>query len=326
MAFTPPAQPHSQILYRHPTPRFIDGNNPSGARPSGPEGFIGDGYFQDGFVSGDMLANGNGFQWAGRKGQLGTKNFLTSVIKKQDDNLWYAVYNNADLTSGGASNGNLLTDNPNPAYYDAKSNSTSLRARFPAGTKDTGEQGIYHTGIEEIWIAYQVKIPDNWAVPTGSSPNNKWLQWWCGTNAQYDVAGTTQFSMNTYADGSISGQENLHVNCKDGTDGVYNGETIASNFYDANDAGKWMHLAYRFKCSSAGNAADGACEIYRKWDGDASYAKIVDQQNLKLAKTPNSAGLQAGYLLGYANRTYAADTEFIIDDFELSLTKPSVLP
>ena len=42
--------------------------------------------------------------------------------------------------------------------------------------------------------------------------------------------------------------------------------------------------------------------------------------------TSGHAGWSGGYLFGYTNRHFEITQEFIVDNFELSLTKPSVLP
>jgi hypothetical protein len=69
---------------------------------------------------------------------------------------------------------------------------------------------------------------------------------------------------------------------------------------------------------SAPGASDGLMEVWRKWEGDADYTKThnFNEQPIKLSSTVK--GFASGYLMGWANAAYPIDTEFLIDDFELS--------
>ena len=319
-----------QNITRTPVENGSNWGSVAGVTPPPAEGFIGDGYFQDDFATGTMNTTANGFQWAGRKGEPTETGFLTSVIKQQDDNLWYAVWNNGDLTSGGATDGNLLTINTNPDFYDAVSGVTADRLKFDAYNHEGAEQGIYHgNGIQEVYMAYWLKIPDNFqkSIVVKANENNKWFQWWAGEKADYDnptAPITSQVIMNTYPGAGTA--EDLTWSIRDaGTDGnggIGGGGGTYPNFFSEADAGKWMHIVYHFKTG----VTDGAFEMWRRWEDESTYTVITSETNIGFAAYPSLTGLKTGYILGYTNRHYEVTQEFIMDNFELSLAKPAVLP
>jgi len=85
------------------------------------------------------------------------------------------------------------------------------------------------------------------------------------------------------------------------------------------DAGRWMQLVLYAKNSSADGALDGEVGIWRRWEDEADFT-LISKAPGRGFSFPESGpvGWQAGYVMGWANSTYAETTEFLMDDFVIS--------
>lgn len=94
--------------------------------------------------------------------------------------------------------------------------------------------------------------------------------------------------------------------------GRHTGEAGDATLWAYDDRGRWMH-----SCLYARNGADGRIEQWRRWEDETTYERLysVDRD---LGTLPWSAG----YILGWANAPYSETTEFLVDDFLVTTTRP----
>jgi hypothetical protein len=264
------------------------------------------------FESGNMsnTTNSDGFRWSG--------NNRTSVVTIDPDcDVWpygtsVAVYNN-----GAICNENLGVGSD----WEAKNGKNSLRFRYPAGEEWTEQRWSSGVGYRTLWVAYWVRVPSNFTRTNtiGGTSNNKWI--WFGQGAKQDV-----YSINNSANvwvRDLKNGDNINVDFQyiNPKDGNYATTSSYSNFITTADQGRWMHIVYQLKMSSVNGAGDGALVMYRKWEDEGAYTKIISDENIDLhSGSVGLEGFAGGYLFGYANGTYAVDTDWLLDDFLISDT------
>ena len=144
-----------------------------------------------------------------------------------------------------------------------------------------------------------------------------------GDTPLYDQAGVSQFNTQDWG-GSPSSSIDVRL-LYDNADGVGGAGTTFPNYVTVADQGRWMHVVYYMRASTGGGATDGQISWYRKWDGDANYTTIDDLDNIEVPVGTASLaagydGWGSGYLMGYANAPYDVETEWLIDDFNMSTT------
>ena len=90
------------------------------------------------------------------------------------------------------------------------------------------------------------------------------------------------------------------------------------------DRGRWMQIVFHVQAESAEGEADGIIETWRRWEDEDTFTKLHETFDAAL-KIPagGPAGFQGGYLMGWASDSYAEETEWLLDFFELS-TEPLV--
>ena len=266
----------------------------------------------DDFESGDLsTTNKDGFKWAApMRTSIVTRN--ASCANPGDDVVIWS--GKAACTVLGSSD---------PRDWTAKRGNNSLRFRYAAGQEWTEQRFDPGKGYPEIWLSYWIRVPVNFSRGTsGSLTNNKWFKMWMGDQSLYDKPGVSQFNTQDWPGSPATNIDVVlaydNAAGKGGKSGTY------TNYVTPADAGKWMHVVYHMKASSGGGAKNGRISWYRKWEG-GSYETIADLKNIEIAigKASTNIGYNgwgAGYILGYANRAYAKDTEWLVDEFVISTT------
>lgn len=280
--------------------------------------------FKDSFDSRDMSAtNNDGFKWDVNNG--------TSIVTEEDaDNDGIkdpvAVYNNKpiynphpdEMPDKSPRNWTAKHTDPNAAAGKAPS---SLRFRFAAGRNWTEQRYDMGKGYPDVWISYWMRVPVNYK--RGNGANNKWFNILMGPMSLYDDLHASKIEMQDWPNPNDPRSADLRIQFRNGANGVYANSAYYRKFLTPADAGKWMHLVYHFKASSAPGAKDGVLRLYRRWENEKNYTLINDLSNLEVAVGQASIdagfpGWSNGYIMGYANAPYANDTEWLLDDFRIS--------
>lgn len=268
--------------------------------------------FSDSFESGDMsTTNPDGFSW--------DNNNRTSI-------------STTDASCGGAVPGESVRIWSSGPYCDnygidqtkdwtAKTGKNSLRFNYPAGVNWSEQRFDMKTGYKHIYISYWIRVPLNFSRGNtdGGTSNNKWI--WIGQGEKNTVY-SKQDSLNLWVRDLKNGNSmDVDFQWMRPPNGAYTNSSKYVNFITPADAGRWMHIIYDLKFSSVNGAMDGNLIMYRKWEGESSYTRILafENENVPVGSIGYN-GWGGGYILGYANGTYENDTEWLFDDFTISTT------
>ena len=266
--------------------------------------------FQDLFESADMSAsNADGFTW--------DANNSTSIVTQDAVDGPVAVWNNGPIYNIHPP---LMPDS-SIRDWTAYDGAYSLRVRYAAGVNWAEQRFDMGGAYPEVWIAYWIRVPGNYS--RGSGSNNKWFDILMATMADYTTTTVSRVEMQDWQ--GAAGSMNINIQFRNGTDGLFTNSSTYNNFVTPADAGRWMRVVYYLKASSTPAATDGIIRMYRIWAGETSYTLINDLSNINVGIGAGSIaagrpGWSAGYLMGYANSTYANDTEWLIDSFIVSDT------
>lgn len=238
--------------------------------------------FSDGFESGDLSHQENGVHWGGNR------DTAVSTTRAMEGS--YAL----EFTFEGGPDGD-----------DAFS-----EQRFGLGT-----------GHDELWVAYDLYVPQNYHHRTqSSSANNKgFLYLWSGDygnpsgpgmgpNFWPDQSGNGESSATLFAWGSGSseiGRSGRHYN------------RFSRNVIRSEDRGTWIKVVARYKYASSSND-DGVAQIWIR-DGSGSMENVLNIRD-GAWYVPGQPGFDQGYLLGWANSGFDETTRFYIDNFVVSTT------
>jgi hypothetical protein len=242
----------------------------------------------DSFESGDMTTRSEiGFRWDNTP--------KTSVVTATTE-----VFNTS------------LLNEPAPAtsQWEAKTGTHALLFRYPAGEPWIEQRFTFDEPQPELWMSFWLRVPINYSHPKveGAGDNQKLFRLWMdkysggdGTKVGMEFRGAGGGS--SYFYGKIGNSQDL--------DGV--------RFITVpDDRDKWMHLVVHVDSESSAGAKDGLMEVWRKWEGESDYTKTHDFKNQPINLSSTVKGFRQGYLLGWANAHYPVETDFLIDDFELS--------
>ena len=252
--------------------------------------------FADSFESGSMAAPTASVDTANFAWGSHAWSYLVDV--NTDQILW---------RSSGAS-----TEVITPNDWEAKTGNRCLRFNYIGGA-DTSEQRFSFDAQDELWLRYWIRVPTNYTHPSGSDVH-KFLAMW-NTTYQAGVDGGATAWMSLFNNGSGGSNASItHMNGNTGSDLAYEQSTPFISV--PADRGRWMQLVVRLKTESSAGAADGIIQTWRRWDGDTDFTALHSKTDAALNE--QTGGWQGGYFMGWVNDTYAADTEWLIDDVELS--------
>ncbi len=254
----------------------------------------------DDFETADMSHSAAGFSW--------DENNRTSVVTMDPVDGPVAVYNN----------GPIYNVNPNPVDWTAFDGDYSLRFRYPAGENWAEQRFALGGSYADIWVRYWIRVPENYAHPSGEPDNQKWLALW--TDNYLSASGVTVvFGLwPSFSGGGNTVLEYVALGAIGNTG--YRGSV---EFFGPADAGRWMQVVHRVRLSSGSGINDGVIQTYRQWEGEPGFTLLQSSAAAVNTLWPNSGpqGISAGYLMGWANATYPENTEFLIDNFEVSLER-----
>ena len=279
--------------------------------------------FYDDFGSGDFSATGGtaintvDFDW-GQDVRVQVVNKTTSI--------W----------EGSGSIDVPLVD-PIPANWDPITGSNALKFKYKAdGSGNSDEQKWSelrfdaNTAQTSMYVGYWVRVPSNYsrANADGGSQNNKWFDmlWGFvgdGSSTDYTDGNLPRLEMQDTLGSASACNINMQVR-QQGANGFEN-STSYTDFITPADAGRWMHCVYYLGESSGTDVADAKLRFWRRWEDEETYTLINSLDNLVIQNTVGSGtnGWSGGYLMGYANGTYVADTNWCIDAMSMWSSDPT---
>jgi hypothetical protein len=209
-----------------------------------------------------------------------------------------------------------------PRDWTANSGDNSLRVRYVAG-QNWQEQDFSWPGapLTEMWLAFDLRVPVNFDHQPSSNPdarlmnNNKLLRVYTGSGGT-----TVGLSFRRTTRELADGPGNSYYFGKVFSDPANGGDFGNTPFITIpSDRGRWMRIILRAKLSSTDTAKDGIFQVWRKWENEANFTLEMDRLDyMPPSQVVGEEGFNTGYIMGYANATYAVDTEFLIDNFVIS--------
>ena len=266
--------------------------------------------FSDGFESGDLsTTNSEGFVWTDRAWTyIVTENPQCAASSPGTPTIIYdgAVVCDTSIPPSGGGN------------WRAYTGDNSLRFYYAAG-QDISEQRFV-TGAPhlELWVKLTLRIPTNYIHPSVNPSNRKLAAFWMdGYEANGD--GPT-IIWEFWDDGNNGSNLSFHYSVGGYTiTGLHRQYTPFITYPD--DQGKWIDLIFHMKAASARGANDGVIELWKRRDTESTYSKIHELYTADIAPPPGGPnGWAAGYLMGWANRNYDEDTEWLMDNVEFAAT------
>lgn len=201
----------------------------------------------------------------------------------------------------------------------------ALEFLYEGGTGDKQSEQRFDltASYPELYIRWWLKVPDNFIhaiQPLASGDNNKLFFIWMD---KYSGEGTgASVGWEYWSDGAGGSQLAVHhtVGNKTGA-GPHLGY---SQFISVPaDRGRWMKLIARVKMSSGRTISDGEIRLWRQWAGDPAPTLMHNESGVLLPSPVAPAtetGFTHGYIMGWANTGFAADTRFLVDEIEFSAT------
>jgi hypothetical protein len=266
--------------------------------------------FKDDFESADLSHSENGFRWLGPN--------RTSIVRDDQRVVWAA----GSTRNEGPYSGKQWENGPGKAGRHA------LRFDYPAGASMAEQRFVLGAPARDLWVRYWLRVPINFKHGTGNT-NNKLFAIWMD-EYEYEGNGPTvvwQFR-NDGGGGSNTVVYAIRSEPWTLTSNRHTGEKQSQQFirYPI-DQGRWMELVFHVQAASRTDKPDGVIEMWRRWEGEQTFTLMHEITDAVIQPPQGGpSGWRAGYIMGWANATYEADTEFLVDNFEVSLNRFGDLP
>lgn len=181
-----------------------------------------------------------------------------------------------------------------------------------SGEDSFSEQRISYPNTEELWIKYDLYIPNNYYHRKETGPsNNKFLAIYKNkyTNPGFQVnwslspnnTGGSNLSLHRYRNGSEQST-------------IAPTEKIGDDFITTNDHGKWVKITARVKTPSNSTAADGVMQMWK------NGVLVCNETQLNMFGGDSENYMNELYLLGWSNSGFLENTLFYIDDLSLNFS------
>tara|TARA_R110002074_G_scaffold383969_1_gene564423 strand:+ start:21976 stop:22866 length:891 start_codon:yes stop_codon:yes gene_type:complete len=208
---------------------------------------------------------------------------------------------------------------PETSQWEAKTGNYAMMLRYNVGKSWTEQRFSFSEPQPDIWMSFWLRVPTNFTHPVkgGAGDNQKLFFLWMDG---YSTKGEGS-SVGMEFRGNGRGGSYFYGKVSPGGNKGTAGDRGRAPFIDVpGDRGKWMHLVVHVASESSAGANDGLMEVWRKWEDDAKYIKTQDLKNQPIRLSSSVKGFSQGYLMGWANAVYPVETEFLLDDFNLSST------
>ena len=186
----------------------------------------------------------------------------------------------------------------------------AMRFRYPAGSDIAEQRFVLPETLSELWVCYWIRVPLNFSHPAVSRDNQKFFALWQDDYEFHGVGTTATFQFRRHGDAGSS-VSNYQIRPGSGGD-RHTGEAGGAALWSVADRGRWMH-----SCIYARHGAEGRIEQWRRWEDETDYRMLYEATH-----DLGAMNWSAGYIMGWANAPYAENTEFLIDDFMVSATRP----
>jgi len=255
--------------------------------------------FEDTFESGNMSkTNSGGFHW--------TDMNRTSLVYGD------GVINKQIWTPRGVSDVHISDGRD----WSALSGTNSLRFRY-AANESMAEQRFSINEKDELWFRYWVRVPNNFRHGSASPSNNKFFALWM--DGYSNKGNGSSIAWEFWNDGHGGSNLAFHYS-KEGFE-IMGGHNQSVPFISyPSDQGRWMQIVIHTKAATSISSNDGVIELYRRWKNESEFTRLHHTNSADIGKPTNVPGFKAGYLMGWSNPTYAENTEWLIDDFQISST------
>lgn len=255
------------------------------SRPS-----IGQILFEDGFESGNLSETGSvGFDWAGAN---------STAVVNSNGVLW--------PNSAGISK-------PAGESWAAIEGQNSLLFNFPAG--ETWSEQRFNIGavLDDLWLGFWLRVPENFTHNSNSPNNNKLLAIWMDDYSSKGDGATVIWEF--WHAGS--GGSRLAVHYSSGNFRSAGPHLQQTPFISVpEDRGRWMYILVHLRPSSDRVSANGIIEMWRKWDNESVFQKFHEVYDAVIPRPVSGPqGWNAGYLMGWSNPTYDQETNWLLDSF-----------
>lgn len=201
---------------------------------------------------------------------------------------------------------------------EAMDGSHTLRFLYPATNYMSEQRFDLGGAYKDIWFQYWLKVPINYSHSTQSPGNRKFFALWMDDYSSKGNGPTIAWEFWRDSEGSSV----LAFHYSDGgytTMGVHQQYTPFISV--PADRGRWMEVTLHVKASSSSSSNDGVIEMWRRWRNEApSQRKLIHRTTNADLAIPSGGpnGWAAGYIMGWANASYAEDTQWLLDVFTVS--------
>lgn len=242
----------------------------------------------------------------------------TTISIVRDDQYVVANDGSDDITPNGPISGRQWENSP----MAPAGGSHALRCRFGGSVSGDGmAEARFKLGSftpVDVWLGFDIRVPINFFHRSVSGPsNNKLIRLFhssytsggkCGMEFRHDGSGGSNFYLMSDQDGNASpGKAGADI-----------------PFCSIADRGRWMRIVFRARSETSPLAGDGLLQVYRRWEDEPSLVLLDEVTNARLQRGDGVVpGFNEGYLMGYANSGYDADTEWLLDNFVIG-TEPMV--
>lgn len=169
------------------------------------------------------------------------------------------------------------------------------------------------TSIDEIWVEFMMRVPDNWEHRAALGPtNNKLMLLWAEKYSNPDdaqVGVNWQRTSNTRSWLMIS---SVHGNDPRGKATSQN-QTMTGAIFDASMRGAWIRLRFHYKLATKG--------VVEVWRDNEKIAEMPRDWNMWIPGGRNY--FRHGYLMGWSNSGFSRETSFYVDDFKIWTVDPN---
>lgn len=195
----------------------------------------------------------------------------------------------------------------------------ALRFRYgpdaPLGQSSAEQRFNMGRNITELWIEYYLWVPANYAhrYQEGQAANNKFIRFWGNS---YDASNKVGASSLIASPSYVRYEATNKAWGGSGTGFLDGGSPTEAAYGTAGMLDAWTQVRMRFSIVSALDADDAEFDLW--FDG----VKLASQSGMPQQYTDGQNYWNNGYLMGWANSGYAAETDFYIRNIKFYDTDP----
>lgn len=173
------------------------------------------------------------------------------------------------------------------------------------------------THASELWVRFKMRVPDGYSHrDVSGSDNNKFFK--ISSNPDTNSSEGVNLMWEYWPSGNGGSQLAYHWT----NPGVSVGSHEQMKYvFGPAEAGKVLEFVLHARMSSKAGVEDGVVQTWVRTQGAATFTQIHDQRAAPLypaSSWPTQTTWVAGYVLGWANSSFAKNTTFYIDDLQMS--------